>query len=539
MARKIKTHVGRDLIQNGNYFTHPPKAILEYVKNGYNYQKIGVDSEVNINIDIDNDQISISDNGRGMSSSQINDNFLVMHGENEDRKKNNPTDGLFGTGKCAFLGIAKILEVKTVQNKKLNHFIIDEDEIKSIEGAKNIPVRELQTDKIVNTPDGSLMIIRKLKSKVKKNKNIISQTASQVKKIIKHKKNTRIFINDNLIETKDPELDFSLEFQTDNNVELSKYIKNTTLKVSVAKSWLENDEAGINIYSKTVHLERTLGGLDNNDYSKFIFGEININELSDFPEGEIFNNNRDGLNKSHDFVKAIINFVGQSVDEVIKKIKSNQNSKKIEEEDKKFDKLCEEIEDKINDFWDNLQTKPENQLIGNKKGSSNIISNIKNNIFTKGDEIALTANQNNDFRTLTDKKLKNKNEKNDFKNRKEDKNQHKNSKLTSKNTNSKSRYSVIKKDLGVEETRCLWRKDKSTIYINTGHKQIISLRKQYAYESKFFKFFIQDLAFSEFTYAIVRQYMDEKIVTNAPEAFYQFRSLIDEFSKDNLIKDDN
>ena len=92
MNRKVKTHVGRDLIQNGEYFYHPPKAILEYIKNGYNYKKPALNAEVNVKIDITNDVISISDNGRGMSNTEINEQFLVMHGENQDRKKNNPTN---------------------------------------------------------------------------------------------------------------------------------------------------------------------------------------------------------------------------------------------------------------------------------------------------------------------------------------------------------------------------------------------------------------------------------------------------------------
>ncbi len=539
MNRKVKTHVGRDLIQNGEYFYHPPKAILEYIKNGYNYKKPALNAEVNVKIDITNDVISISDNGRGMSNSEINDQFLVMHGENQDRKKNNPTDGMFGTGKCAFLGIANILEVKTAQKGKFNHFIISRKEIKGIKGTEDIPVTSIKTDIVTDLEDGTLIECKELKNHVKKNKNLVAQITSLTKKIIRNKKDTKVFIQNNLVEIKDPEIDFYEKFPTDQNEELKKIIKNTNLVINVSKSFLDNDEMGINIYSKTVHLDKTLGGLDNNQYSKFIFGEISIDELSNYNEGELFNNNRDGLNKNHPLVKNLINFIGQSVENIIKKIQDNQKDKKKKEEDKKLDKFSEEIENKINKFWNNLQTKPENQLAGMSKGKANIISKIQRDMLVKGDEKSTTLEENNDLRLLTDKKIKDKNKKNNYKNRKEDENSEKNSKSINKNINSKSRYSVVIKDLGNEENRCLWRPDRSTIYINTGHEQIKNLRIKYGSEDKFFRFFIQDLAFSEFVYAIVRQYMDEKIVTNPMDAFFYYQEFIDDFSRQNIILDDD
>ncbi len=45
--------------------------------------------------------IVIADNGRGMTSETINNDFLVVHAENVDRKRGRAGRGRNGTGKSA------------------------------------------------------------------------------------------------------------------------------------------------------------------------------------------------------------------------------------------------------------------------------------------------------------------------------------------------------------------------------------------------------------------------------------------------------
>src|SRR5262245_57573752 len=114
-ALKVRSHVGRDLLQSAYLFRHEHSVVWEYVSNGLQYKDIGTKPTVFVKIDARARKMQISDNGRGMLVKDL-EHYFQMHGENLDRKQGRPGRGYFGTGKSAAFGIADQLTITTVRN---------------------------------------------------------------------------------------------------------------------------------------------------------------------------------------------------------------------------------------------------------------------------------------------------------------------------------------------------------------------------------------------------------------------------------------
>ena len=77
---QVKSHVGRDLLQNAGLFTKDKQVVWEYVANSLQYVDTGVNPIVQVSVDSKKQRISIQDNGRGMDWQGLQ-NFFFMHGE--------------------------------------------------------------------------------------------------------------------------------------------------------------------------------------------------------------------------------------------------------------------------------------------------------------------------------------------------------------------------------------------------------------------------------------------------------------------------
>ncbi|RYY69755.1 hypothetical protein EON63_23340 [archaeon] len=117
VALKVRSHIGRDLLQSSALFKHEWQVAWEYVSNGLQYVDANVSPVVTVNIDQSQKRMIIKDNGRGMNLSDLG-NYFTMHGENIDTKAGRPGRGMFGTGKSAAFGIANFLRVTTVKDGK-------------------------------------------------------------------------------------------------------------------------------------------------------------------------------------------------------------------------------------------------------------------------------------------------------------------------------------------------------------------------------------------------------------------------------------
>ena len=267
---EFKSNIARDILQNSDNFSVPEKAIIEYVKNGYNYKQLNTNSIVHVKCS--SDCYAIVDNGRGMSDDDLQNKFLIMHGENEDRKKGYLVDGLFGTGKIAAFGVGNILSIKTVKDGLLNHIEIHRKDIEKTKGTESVPIRPIEVNKkVTEEENGTKIEIKDLKKSAQKfnEKNI----RKKIRDTIRMKNGVEVWFQDNKIEIHQPEISFEKTYETNDYPGLKELLKkNSTLTIKVTKSPLEKSEAGICIYSQSVFHEATLAGTELNTFSDYIYG---------------------------------------------------------------------------------------------------------------------------------------------------------------------------------------------------------------------------------------------------------------------------
>src|SRR5438445_7979493 len=127
----VRSHVARDLLQNAGLFKTDRLVVWEYVSNGLQYVDAATAAVVKVKLDSKNRRIAVADNGRGMDWAGLH-NFFVMHGENVDRKAGRPGRGRFGTGKSAAFGIADLLRITTVRNKKRSKLELKRTDIETM-----------------------------------------------------------------------------------------------------------------------------------------------------------------------------------------------------------------------------------------------------------------------------------------------------------------------------------------------------------------------------------------------------------------------
>ena len=522
----FRSNVGRDILQNSDFFSIPEKAIIEYVKNGLGPWDSTRDVEIHVKCD--QESFSISDNGDGMSYDDIKNRFLVMHGENYDRKKGKNTDGLFGTGKSAAFGIAEILSIKTVKNKLLNHIEIHKKDIMSTKDTDFVPIKEIEINKEIDADNGSLIEIKNLTKSAKQfNENAISK---KIKDTIRLKKGVRVWFQDDLIEVIQPEVEFEKTFNTQDFKFLETHLsKDYLLTIKVARSPLEKEDKGIAIYSNKVYLGTTLAGQDTKTHINYIFGELDVDEL-DNPKLEVkpFLNTRDGLNVHSPLVKALNIFIGNKIEEVHSILEEKDKLEKEKLDAKKDRKLADAIEKKLNDHLKKLQDQFLSKLDGKNIHNNKMRGERLEEMFKKGSLESLMPSYDNNVRLLTDKKLKSNKKKNDNRN-KGIANEDKNAERITKKSRSGG-ITVQLKNLGEREHRGRWVQETNEVIVNTGHRQIKKLRDNGGTENENYNFIVYEVATNEYAYGLTRLYIDEKKLTSPSEALVSYRELVSEFA---------
>jgi DNA topoisomerase VI subunit B len=152
----VSSHVARDFLQNSAYFSTPAKVVWEYVSNSLDAARDDVQTQVDV--EVTSHEIRVADNGRGMSRSELGA-FFQMHGENEARRHGKPVRGMFGTGKCAAFGIAKSMQITTVQSGLENVVELRRSDIDSAQDGGKFPVRHLVADLSTSQQSGTVIQI--------------------------------------------------------------------------------------------------------------------------------------------------------------------------------------------------------------------------------------------------------------------------------------------------------------------------------------------------------------------------------------------
>ena len=110
----------------------------------------------------------------------------------------------------------------------------------------------------------------------------------------------------------------------------------------------------------------------------------------------------------------------------------------------------------------------------------------------------------------------------------------KNSKGSNKGSKKGGGFSVDPKDLGLEENRAKWIKEKNQIIINIGHKQLKLAEKKYGIEHDVFQRLMYEIAFNEYALALVQILSEKHIFSNASEALFEVRTIQNDLSIDTI-----
>jgi hypothetical protein len=344
----VKSHVARDLLQSAGLFKTDKLVVWEYVSNGLQYGNPGTNPVVKVQLDSKNKRIVISDNGRGMDWSGLQ-NFFVMHGENIDRKEGRPGRGRFGTGKSAAFGIASLLRITTVRNKKRSTVELSRSDIEKMTSEDPIPVRKIEKEVAANQQNGTIVEIEGVHLRSLDQPGIIHYIERH---LARWPKNATVFVNSHECEFQEPPIKEEKRFRPEGADRDA--LGDVELVIKVSKAPLEQDLRGVSIFSNGVWHETTLAGGENKEMAHYIFGEIEVPKLDDdkspITPFDVSRSMR--LNPENDVVRALYAFIGQKVEEVRRALAEEDKKRKSEEEMKRLTKQAAEIARVINEDFD-------------------------------------------------------------------------------------------------------------------------------------------------------------------------------------------
>ena len=341
---KVKSHVGRDLLQSAQLFRHEHQVIWEYVSNGLQYIDQGVRPVVNVKIDPKGRKIQISDNGRGMLVKDL-EHYFQMHGENLERKQGRPGRGMFGTGKSAAFGIGRTLTVTTVKSGKRSKVRLTKADIEARAEGDEIPVQILEREAPVPVPNGTLVEISEI---VVKNLDIPT-VIRHIERHIARWPNAAVIVNNHECEYSEPDVAREIRVET-KGTDYEELLGQATLIMKISKAPVEDEFRGIAILSDGVWHETTLAGCEKKPFSEYIFGTLDVAALaadtSDIPPFDMSRSMK--LNPKNEVVAEIIRLIGTNVDGVRRQLEREDRERRKTLEQKQFSEAGSKIADLIN-----------------------------------------------------------------------------------------------------------------------------------------------------------------------------------------------
>ena len=341
---KVKSHVGRDLLQSAQLFRHEHQVIWEYVSNGLQYIDQGVRPVVNVKIDAKGRKIQISDNGRGMLVKDL-EHYFQMHGENLERKQGRPGRGMFGTGKSAAFGIGRTLTVTTVKSGKRSKVRLTKADIEARAEGDEIPVQILEREAPVAVPNGTLVEISEI---VVKNLDIPT-VIRHIERHIARWPNAAVIVNNHECEYSEPDVAREIRVET-KGTDYEELLGQATLIMKISKAPVEDEFRGIAILSDGVWHETTLAGCEKKPFSEYIFGTLDVAALaadtSDIPPFDMSRSMK--LNPKNEVVAEIIRLIGTNVDGVRRQLEREDRERRKTLEQKQFSEAGSKIADLIN-----------------------------------------------------------------------------------------------------------------------------------------------------------------------------------------------
>ena len=351
----MTTHAGRSLLEETKRFSNEGKAVGEYVKNSWQYSdKVDHNPTVEIMVDQENKSIQIKDDSNGMSIKKINEQFLVLNQENEERREGDFGRGEYGTGKIAALGIGQILSVRTVKDNKLNRFEIHREDCKASISKEGVQVRWKDEDIQTSEKNGTIINILGFRQKRPINTTSIKkflQTKTLTETI--YKKEINLFLQAEKLEKIEIPFEEEEIIQPDENYK--KILGETRLVIRIATRKLDDEERGINVLARGIH--KAFVKNPTARYNEFIFGTCECDKLIDEDQDPpIFDSSRrEELNEDNLLAQKFKEFVSVNVDKIRKKLEKRANESRQKEKEEALKKEAEKMKNFFNDDYKNQE----------------------------------------------------------------------------------------------------------------------------------------------------------------------------------------
>jgi hypothetical protein len=512
----VKSHVARDLLQSAGLFKTDKLVVWEYVSNGLQYVDLGTNAIVRVILDTKKRKITVLDNGRGMDWTGLK-NFFVMHGENMDRREGRPGRGRFGTGKSAAFGIAGILRITTVHNAKRSSVELSRPEVEKMGSEEPIPVRVIEKETPTLEPNGTVIEIEDIHLRVLDQSGIIHYIERH---LAKWPKGVTVFVNNHECEFAEPAVSQEKKFKPEGAI--LQTIGHVELVLKVSKAPLEQDLRGVSVFSKGVWYETTLAGSEGREMSQYIFGEIDVPGLDeDKSPIQPFDVSRSmRLNPNNEIVRAILSFIGQSVEEVRREIVDAEKRRKADVEMKRLAEHGLAIARVINEDFDSFRqhvAKVRAKAIGRLDAYRQALGGDDGDELVLGSELpahvvdltggpgggggngsngggpAPNLNPTVEPRSLNSDK--------------------KGRRAGGEGGRPKSSggFRVEFKNLGIESHRAQYVRDERTIYINLDHPQVSAAKGLGTVEEPTFRHLSYEVAFSEYAIALASELSEQYI----------------------------
>jgi len=345
--------VARDIIQNSEYFTSAGKAVNEYVWNSLDYGRPNTRVEVHVihrkgklkvrkgrTVRFKGLVIEEKKNGGGMSRDDLM-RFFQMHAETLARKMGRRVRGRYGTGKSAAFGIGNTLYVDTVKDGKHNIVCLTREDL--VSGSTRIPVQSLLTDQPSTRPDGTMIIIDRLKFKRLK---VLSMKNFLVRSINRHLNNHDVFVGHDKLVYKTPEHEQHWSFDCPS--EYRKWLGDCNLVMMLAKKELDEEERGLAILSNSYLLEVLPLESAGTAWSGRVFGEIDSPLLDSQDDIPTFDNTRSRLNRDNERVQVLLTWVKECTKKVTKELEGQLKAMMDKKKSEKLQETAEDVESLLN-----------------------------------------------------------------------------------------------------------------------------------------------------------------------------------------------
>ncbi len=501
----VRSHVGRDLLQNAALFKTEKLVIWEYVANGLQYVDPGTPPTVSVRLDSRARKITISDNGRGMTIEGLQ-NFFVMHGENIDRKMGTPGRGRFGTGKSAAFGIGDLLRVTSVRDSRRSIVELTRSDLEKVSSGEPIPVRILQNDNACADANGTLVEIEQIHLRSLDQSGCIRYIERH---LAKWPKNCTVIVNNHECEYSEPPIKEQRRFRPTGAA--LAFLGDVELVLKVAKAPVDEDLRGVSIFSSGVWHETTLAGAEGKEMANYVFGEIDVPRLDEdnTPISPFDLSRSMRLNPSNELVRAIYAFIGQSVEQVRRDLVDRERQRRESEEAKHLADQAADIARFLNEDFDSFRDKinkvrvkaaglvdlanapaPGDSIDGLVDGGEvpSVLTSPVGGVGAEGGDGVdgdIPRELNPELKAEEDGKLTGKN-----------------APRSQRPSSKRGGFGVEFNAMGSEEERARYSPDDRIIYINTDHPQLLAAKGAASIEDPTFRRLAYEVAFTEYAIAI-------------------------------------